>query len=1326
MSRHMKLPDPLVFGASKVKSWKSFLLRWEAYNIISQLDTESRIYKVSILISCLGEEALEVYQGFRFTTPDSDRTVNEILSAFEKYCVGLTNVTYERFVFWKRKQEDGESFDNFFGKLCVLIKSCNFCDDCSDSLMRDRIVTGIRDHGTRQDLLKVHNLDLQKCTDICKAAESASSTSQGMQHESGEVLKLSEFRRTAMKKDCLYCGYAHVMKKELCPAYGKICNTCNGKNHFESMCPDKPKQKYSQRAAGPRKTRDRRGTPRHSVHHLESTSEDSDGSDPEDVHWVKDVEWVQAVTAGGKGRDAKCVMLLDAEEVVFQIDTGATVNMLPAKYATNIEPYQGVLAMWNKTLVKPMGVCRRLIENPKTQKIYNVEFLIFDDKHRCQPLLGLRASEQMNLVKIKQKNFHRVAAVAVDEDFKEVFDDALGELPGTTTLRLKPDAAPSVMPNRRIPVAARPLLRGELDRLVKLGVIEPVEEPTPWVSQLVLTKKKNGSLRICLDPQELNKVLMREHFTMPILEDVLHDMKDAKVFTKADLSSGYWHVKLDDASSDLTTFQTCFGRYRWLRMPFGLNSAAEIFQKRVLEQFNDMEGLVVIADDVVIFGRDQDEHDRRLHAFLERCRATGVKLNRDKLEMSLDAITFMGHRITKEGTMVDPEKVTAIRDMAVPGDIHGLRQFLGMVNYVGKFIPNLSTVLKPLHNLMKKDVTWTWSESQHTAFESVKNLITQSPTLAYYSPEKELILENDACEYGLGSAILQDGKPVAFASRSLSETEQRYAPIEKEMLAVVYGLEKFHHYTYGRRVDVITDHLPLVSIAMKPLSRAPKRLQGLLLRAQQYHYTLRHKPGKQIPLADALSRSPVGKPQEEEMLAVNNLTLQPIQDSRLAQIRQQTAADPTMMALAEIIAKGWPDHRSALPGTLTPYFNYRDELTAQDGIVLRGERVVIPHSMRAEIKEKVHAGHLGIATCLRRAKDIIFWPGMSAELRQYIEACATCATHADRQPTEQLIVTEVPEKPWQRIATDLLSWGGKEYLITVDTHSNFFEVDKLNSPTSEAVIECLKAHFARHGIPDVLVSDNGCQFTAYSFKTFSKTWLFQHETISPGNSQANGAAEAAVKIIKRLWRKCKATEEDPLIGLLNLRNSPTEGLDTSPAQRLFGRRTKSLLPMTESKLTPHYPYSASEAWKKQERRTRQQDTGKELRHLEPGENVRIQPLKPHAREWTEATVSKQLTGRSYEVETDDGRKYRRNRRFLRHTPRSTHSFPQLRCHTPTTTSPASCQQPQLENPAPRRDGPRYAGTMPTPQPKDSPAVDEPARSRSGRPIRKPVRYRDEE
>lgn len=221
---------------------------------------------------------------------------------------------------------------------------------------------------------------------------------------------------------------------------------------------------------------------------------------------------------------------------------------------------------------------------------------------------------------------------------------------------------------------------------------------------------------------------------------------------------------------------------------------------------------------------------------------------------------------------------------------------------------------------------------------------------------------------------------------------------------------------------------------------------------------------------------------------------------------------------------------------------------------------------------------------------------MSKEIRQYIEACGTCATYADRQPAQ--IIAPVPERPWQQVAADLLSWGGNNYLITVDRHSNFFEIDKLDTLTSEAMIECMKAHFACHGIPEVLTSDNGP-----AFRRFASKWLFIHETISPGNSQANGAAEAAVKITKRLFRKSKASGEDPFLGLLNICNAPTEGLITSPAQRLFGRRTRSTVPAVELKLKPLYPHSTDEAWRKQERRIRHHKTGKELKGLNVGDNV---------------------------------------------------------------------------------------------------------------------------
>lgn len=238
---------------------------------------------------------------------------------------------------------------------------------------------------------------------------------------------------------------------------------------------------------------------------------------------------------------------------------------------------------------------------------------------------------------------------------------------------------------------------------------------------------------------------------------------------------------------------------------------------------------------MIIHGKDIAEHDKHLRGFIERCVEKGIRLNKEKMVLRTNSVIFMGHLITESGLQSDPEKVSAINNIKAPKDVPELRRFIGCINYMAKFLPNLSETLKPILNLLCKDVPFIWSSAQQESFEKAKKLVTSTPVLAFYDPSKPLTLENDASEYGLGAALFQEGKPLAFASRTLTETERRYAQIEKEMLAVSYGLTKFHHYTYGRDVMVITDHKPLVSIKKKPLAKAPRRLQNLLLKCQEYN-----------------------------------------------------------------------------------------------------------------------------------------------------------------------------------------------------------------------------------------------------------------------------------------------------------------------------------------------------------------------------------------------------------------------------------------------------------------------------------------------------------
>jgi len=358
---------------------------------------------------------------------------------------------------------------------------------------------------------------------------------------------------------CRYCGQVHVFIKEKCPAWGKVCSACGGRNHFHNVC---KRQSASHKKMKPK------------VNKVEDISEplvsgDESGSSS---------EWVNGVTDNFlHERAVKCKMLIDGKAVSFQIDTGATCNLLPVRYASNITAYGGTLTMWNNAVTHPVGKCCLKLVNPRTGKRYSVEFIVCDDD--CKPLLGFRASQQMGIVTIQEDQFERVASVNI-ETYSEVFDGKLGLLPGLQTLKVNPEAMPRIMANRRVSVNLRPALKNELDRMEREGVISQVSEPTPWLSQLVMTRKKDGSVRVCIDPHELNKALQREHYMMPIMEDVIHELRDSKVFTKADLSSGYWHVKLDDTSSMLTTFMTPFGRYRWLRLPFGLSVSAEIFQKK--------------------------------------------------------------------------------------------------------------------------------------------------------------------------------------------------------------------------------------------------------------------------------------------------------------------------------------------------------------------------------------------------------------------------------------------------------------------------------------------------------------------------------------------------------------------------------------------------------------------------------------------------------------------------------------------------------------------------------------------------------------------------
>jgi hypothetical protein len=572
--KHAKLPALLSLEGNQVENWRRFKKRWTNFMHLSGLKEADKLTQVAQLENCLADDALTLLDGFEFGSAEEDRTVNEILEAFEAYAIGETNETLERYKLGRRSQQEGESMDKFLADLRILVKSCQYCKKCEPSILRDRIVLGIRCDDTREELLKARKLDLPNCIDICRAGETASSHGNTIKSDGVNRVEEGEKwnRNTPQNQECRFCPYSHPMRKEKCPAWGKTCAKCGLKNHFALKCknPSDSSEKHTQHSSdkhpAPARSqyRKQKGKGRGQVYNLE----EEPNPDEMEEEWYNspnntstNYDWCNSVTnPANTKKSVKCKMLVGGQEVVFLIDTGASINTLPAKHASkNLEPYDGVLKMWNKAEDKPAGKCREMVTNPKNGHRYSVPFVVFHGDRL--PILSYQTSLQMKLITVESSNFDMVATITT-ENYADVFDGNLGQLPGTQHMKLKPDSRPVVMANRRVPLALRPKIKEELDRLTEMGVIVPVDVPTPWVSQTVVTHKKSGELRICLDPHELNKCILREHFTLPILEDVLHELREARVFSKADLSSGYWHVKLDEESSFLTTFQTCFGRYR--------------------------------------------------------------------------------------------------------------------------------------------------------------------------------------------------------------------------------------------------------------------------------------------------------------------------------------------------------------------------------------------------------------------------------------------------------------------------------------------------------------------------------------------------------------------------------------------------------------------------------------------------------------------------------------------------------------------------------------------------------------------------------------------
>ena len=758
-------------------------------------------------------------------------------------------------------------------------------------------------------------------------------------------------------------------------------------------------------------------------------------------------------------------------------------------------------------------------------------------------------------------------------------------------------------------------------------------------------------LRICLDPRDLNEALEREPYYTWSIEEIMAKFHGMTRFTIADFNKGYWMVELDPESRKYTMMALDIGRFQWTRLPMGSIVAQDVFQRKLDGIFLDIPGVTGIADDMVIYGRSDLEHDKHLINFLEVCRKNTLTLNPDKMQFRLPQVSFFGHQWSAKGLSPDPKKIAAVKRMNLPQDVEMMRSFLGLVNYLNRFSPCLAELSEPLREICRQDAEFELNESVHVAFSRTKEEISKNVTLPYFNPKSATTLQTDASKKGLGAVILQDSRPVMFASWALTGVEKNYQNLERECLAMIWGMEKFHYFLYGKQFTLETDQKPLVSIYKKHMVEISPRIQRLIVRSFPYQpFDVHYRRGKEIPLADALSRvSPT--PVEEDgiqlpIVAVNLITSNiPVSSTEIELIHEESSKDPTLTLLRHYIHMGWPIDCRMLPQELHTFWNYREDLSMENGLITKGARLIIPSTLRRKVLEQIHEGHLGIEKCMLKARDSVFWPGISNDIRETVEKCGICqASSRAAKPVGN--VSDVPPHAWHTLGTDLFYWNKIDYLVIGDYFSKYLIVRRLPNSSTHVVIKELGLVFTELGRPFVLRSDNRPCYSSREFHNFLSFYQVDHITSSPHYPQSNGFAEALVGITKKLMEKSVKEGKPWNYGLLQYRTTPISSTLPSPLEMLTGRRPHSSLPQLPSSIGKNMETSriCQELLRRQPNNT---STG--AMDLEPGQPVFVKEVNGNV--WRTATVDQPAAEpHSYWVRFPDNSILRRTRSMIK--PRS--------------------------------------------------------------------------
>lgn len=780
-------------------------------------------------------------------------------------------------------------------------------------------------------------------------------------------------------------------------------------------------------------------------------------------------------------------------------------------------------------------------------------------------------------------------------EFRDIFACTSGDFGRTNKVKHRINTGndpPIRQVPRRLPLAKQTEVAEIIEAMHKEGVIEPSD--SPWASPVVLVRKKDGTMRFCVDYRKLNDITKKDSYPLPRIDDTLDTLSGATWFSTLDLKSGYWQVEMEQGDKEKTAFTVGTGLWQFNVMPFGLCNAPATFE-RLMEHV--LRGLawntcLVYLDDIIVIGKSFDEHLERLREVFQRLRGANLKLSPKKCELFKDRVKYLGHEVSTEGVATDVSKVVAVKKWPVPKDKTELRSFLGLCTYYRRFIKNFADIAGCLHKLTEKGRVYKWSSECDTSFQELKERLCSAPILAYPKPGERFIIDTDASNIGIGGVLSQihngEEKVIAYFSRKLSKQEVNYCVTRRELLAVVATVKNFHKYLYGQEFLLRTDHAALRWLLhfKNPEGQAARWIERL----QGYDFQTEHRKGTVHLNADALSRRPCAeickhcdRLEEREEPVIVRVTKISADD---ASVQTKQRDDQDISEIIQWIEKGqrpqWKD-LAEFSTIIKSYWAQWHSLQLVDGTLYRNWeaadgkssrlQLVLPQSEVPKVLDEIHGGasggHLGINKTITKIRERFYWVNIRDDVENWCRKCDVCAAcKGPRRRTRAEMKLYNVGAPFERIAIDVAGpfpksrSGNKYVLVAMDYFSKWPEVYAIPNQEATTVAEALISNWiSRFGVPLELHSDQGRNFESNVFQEMCQTLGIRKTRTTPLHPQSDGMVERFNRTLEGHLAKVVESDQEEWdrhipIFLMAYRNAMHETTKRTPAEVMFGRNMR--------------------------------------------------------------------------------------------------------------------------------------------------------------------------